>query len=113
MPAQDRARCDQAMTTQRLRRPLDQGGEHGPVRPVHVRSRVGAAQHSDLKAQQEELEVLGGGRADREWDQSEHRQKIKYSSRNDTAGSCPPPDHRWSATQPEFWNPHRADGDRG
>jgi hypothetical protein len=30
-------------------------------------------------------------------------QKIKYSNRNDTLGSCPPPDYRWSATQPEFW----------
>jgi hypothetical protein len=34
-------------------------------------------------------------------------QKIKYSNRNDTTGSCLPSDHRWSATQPEFWNPTR------
>ena len=63
MPAQDRARCDQAMATQRPRQPLDQGGEHGPVRPVHVRSRVGAAQDRDFVAQHEELDLFGGGGA--------------------------------------------------
>ena len=63
MPAQDRALGDQAMATQRPRQPLAQGGEHGPIRPVHVRSQVGAARHSDLMAQHEELDVLGGRRA--------------------------------------------------
>ena len=32
-------------------------------------------------------------------------QKIKYSNRSDTSGSCPPADHGWSATQPDFWHP--------
>jgi hypothetical protein len=37
-----------------------------------VRSRIGAAQHRDLVAQNEELDVLGGGRANRQQDQPEH-----------------------------------------
>ncbi len=63
MPAHDRARCDQAMATQCPGQPLDERGEDRPVRPIHARSRAGAAQHSDLMAQHEELDVLGGGRA--------------------------------------------------
>ena len=35
MPAQDRVRSDQAMTTQCSGQLCDEGGEHGPVRPVH------------------------------------------------------------------------------
>lgn len=31
--------------------------------------------------------------------------KINYSSRSDTLGFCLTADHRWSATQPGFWNP--------
>ena len=34
-------------------------------------------------------------------------QKIKYSNRNGTLGSCPTPDYRWSATQPRVLAPHR------
>jgi hypothetical protein len=63
MPAQDRIRSDQAMATQYLGQPPDEGREHGTVRPVHARSWVGAAQDSDLVAQHEELDILGGGRA--------------------------------------------------
>ncbi len=33
------------------------------------------------------------------------RQKIKYSKRKDTPGSFPAGDHRWSATQADFWHP--------
>jgi len=36
----------------------DEGGEEGPVRPVHAWSRVGAAEHRDLMPQDEELDVL-------------------------------------------------------
>jgi len=39
----------------------DEGGEHGPVGPVHARSWVDAAQDGDLVAQHEELDVLRGG----------------------------------------------------
>ena len=72
MPAQDRVRGDQAMATQCSGQPPDEGGEHGPVRPVHARSWVGAAQDGDLVAQHEELDVLGGGRAAHQQDQPEH-----------------------------------------
>ena len=33
-------------------------------------------------------------------------QKIKYSNRNDTSGSCPTKDHRWSAPQARLLAPH-------
>ena len=72
MPAQDRVRGDQAMATQCSGQPPDEGGEHGPVRPVQARSWVGAAQDGDLVAQHEELDVLGGGRAAHQQDQPEH-----------------------------------------
>ena len=71
MPAQDRVRGDQAMATQRSGQPPDERGEHGPVRPLQAWSRVGAAQHGDLVAQHEELDVLGGGRAAQQQDQPE------------------------------------------
>ena len=63
MPAQDRVGGDQAMATQRPGQPRDEGGEDGPIRPVHPRSWIGAAQDGDLVPQNEELDVLGGGRA--------------------------------------------------
>ena len=66
MPAQDRVRGDQAMATKCSGQPLDEGGEHGPVRPVQAWSGVGAAQDGDLVAQHEELDVLGAGRAARQ-----------------------------------------------
>ena len=72
MPAQDRVRGDQAMATQCPGQPLDECGEHGPVRPVHVRPWVGAAQHRDLVAQHEELDVLGGGRGAHQQGQPEY-----------------------------------------
>jgi len=61
MPAQDRARGDQAMGPQCAGQSPDEGGEHGPVRPVQAWSWVGAAQDGHLMAQHEELDVLGGG----------------------------------------------------
>jgi len=42
---------------------LGEGGEHGPIRPIHARTRVGAAQDGHLVAQHEEFDVLGGGRS--------------------------------------------------
>ena len=75
MPAQDRVRSDQAMATQRSGQPPHESGEHGPVRPVHARTWVGAAQHGDLVAQHEELNILGGGRAGDQQDQPEHLQE--------------------------------------
>jgi hypothetical protein len=72
MPPQDRVRGDQAMATQRAGQALYERGEHGPVRPVQARSRVGAAKHGDFVAQHEELDVLGGGRTTRQQNQPEH-----------------------------------------
>ena len=72
MPAQDRVRGDQAMATQCSGQPSDEGGEHGPVRPLQTRCGVGAAQHRDLVAQHEQLDILRGGRATQQQDKSEH-----------------------------------------
>ena len=63
MPAQDGARGDQAMATQRSRQPPDERGEHGPVGPFHAGSGVGAAKYGEVVAQHEQFDVLGGGRA--------------------------------------------------
>ena len=51
------------MPTQRSGQPPYERGEDGPVRPVHARLWIGAAQDGDLVAQHEEFDVLGGGRA--------------------------------------------------
>ena len=51
---------------------LDEGDEDGSVGPVQAWSVVGAAEHGDLVAQHEELDVLGGGRAALQQDQPEH-----------------------------------------
>jgi hypothetical protein len=72
VPAQDGVRGDQAMAPKCSGQPPDQGGEDYPVRPVQMRSRVGAAEHADLMSQHEELDVLSGGRAAHQKDQSEH-----------------------------------------
>ena len=63
MPAQDRLWGDQAVATQCAGQPLDEGGEYGSVGPVHARSWVGAAEHSDLVAEREKHDVFGGGGA--------------------------------------------------
>ena len=60
------------MTTQRAGQPPHEGGEHGPVRPVQAWSWVGAAEDGGLVPLDEELDVLGGGRAAHQQDQSEH-----------------------------------------
>jgi hypothetical protein len=71
MPAQDRARRDQALAAQCSGRPPDEGGEDRSVRPVRAWSRVAATQNGDLVPQHEELDVLGGGRATQQQDQFE------------------------------------------
>jgi len=63
------------MAMQGSGQPQGEGREHGPVRPVQARSRVGAAQDGDLVAQDEKLDVLGGGRATRQQDQSKYLQE--------------------------------------
>jgi hypothetical protein len=51
--------------------PLDERGEHGPVRPLQTRSGVDAAQHGDLMAQHGQLDVLDGGCATQQQEQPE------------------------------------------
>ena len=100
MPAQDRVRGDQAMATQCVGQPPDERGEHGPVGPVQAWSWVGAAQHGDLVAQHEELDVLGGGRAAQQQDQSEHLPEDQVQQPQRHIGIMPGrSDHRWSAAQ--------------
>ena len=60
------------MATQRPGQPPHERGEHGPIRPVHPRTWVAAAQDGDLVAQHEELDVLGRGGAAHQQDQPEH-----------------------------------------
>ena len=72
MPAQDRVRRDQAMAAQPSGQAPNERGEHGPVRPLQAGSGVGAAEHGDLVSQHEQFDVLGGGRAAQQHDQSEH-----------------------------------------
>src|ERR671921_611701 len=58
VPAQDRARGDQAMAAQGLGQQPDEGGEDCPLRPVRAWSRVGAAEYRDLMSQHEQSDVL-------------------------------------------------------
>jgi len=105
MPAQDRVRGAQAMATQRWRHTPDEGREDGPVRPVQVRSRVGAAQHRDLVAQNEELDVLGGGRANRQQDQPEHLPEDQIQQPQRHIGIMATRRSPLVSDQPEFWTP--------
>jgi hypothetical protein len=60
------------MAMQGSGQPQDEGGEHGPVRPVQARSRVGAAQDGDFVAQDEEFDVFCGGRPGHQQNQSKY-----------------------------------------
>jgi len=60
-----------AMATQCSGQPLDEGDEHGPVRPIQACSWLGSAEHGGLLPQHDELDVLAGGRAAHQEDQSE------------------------------------------
>ncbi len=95
MPAQDRVRGDQTMNPQCSGQPPHERGEHGPVRPIQTRTWVAAAQHGDLVAQHEELDVLGGGRAAYQQDQSEHPLRwcgrpVVCEGATSAARGCPP-----------------------
>ena len=72
MPAQDRIRSDQKMGSERSGQPPHERSEHGPVRPVHTWSWVGAAQDGYLVPEHKEFDVLGGGRAAHQQDKPEH-----------------------------------------
>ena len=109
MPAQDRARGDQAVAAQPRRQPPDQGGEDGPVGPVQAWSRVGAAEHGDLMPQHQQLDVLDGRRASQQQDQSQDllEDQIQQPQRHggDHARPLVTTNHRWSAACATFWNP--------
>ena len=77
------------MATQRSGQPPHESGEHGPVRPVHARSWVGAAQHGDLVAQHEELNILSGGRTADQQDQPEHLPEHQVQQRAPRGAGAP------------------------
>jgi len=106
VPAQDRVRGDQAMAPQRSGQPPNEGREHGSVGPVQAWSWVGAAQDGNFVAQQEEFDVLGGGRAGDQQDQSEYLPEDQVQQ---------PQRHAWDHAQAaiiagqrprlDFWHP--------
>jgi hypothetical protein len=77
------------VTTQCAGQPPHERGEHGPVRPIQARTRVGATQHGDLVTQHEELDILGGGRADHQQDQSEYVRKDQVQQPQRHVGIMP------------------------
>jgi hypothetical protein len=118
VPAQDGARGDQAVAPKCSGQPPDQGGEHGSVRPVQAWSRVGVAEHGDLVPEHgdlvpehEELDVLAGGRAPHQQDQSEDLLEDQVEQSQQHGGDHAEPmaaiNHRWSAVRAVFWNPAR------
>jgi hypothetical protein len=58
MPAQNRARRDQAMPAQHRWQGPDLRGEHRSIHSVQARFRIGSAQHRDFVAQHQELDIL-------------------------------------------------------
>jgi hypothetical protein len=111
MPTQDGARGDQTMATQAAGMPPDEGGEHGPVRPVHTWSRVGSAEDSDLMAQHEHLHLLEGARAAQQQAQPKHlpEDQIQRPQRHDgdRARASERAAHRWSTDVRDILEPHR------
>ena len=110
MPTQDGARGDQTMATQAAGKPPDEGGEHGPVRPVHTWSRVGSPEDSDLMTQHEHLHLLRGGRAAQQQDQPKHlpEDQIQQPQRHDgdRARASERAAHRWSTDVRDILEPH-------
>ena len=89
MPAQNRVGCDQTIGPQWSRQQPHERGEHGPVRPLEPRSRVGAAQHGDLVAQHEELNIFSGGRTADQQDQPDHLQEDQVQQRAPRGAGAP------------------------
>jgi hypothetical protein len=75
--------------------PLDERGEDGPVCPVQAGSGVRAAEHGDLVPEDEQFDVLDGGRATQQHEQSEHLLEDQYNSRSDRAAIMP---SRWRSS---------------
>ena len=107
MPAQDRVRGGQAMAVRRSGQPPDEGGEHGPVRPVQVWSWVGRRRTAtSWRSTRSSMSLLEDVRHDSRTSPSTC-QKIKYSIRSDTSGGCPTGDYRWLVAQDRLLAPHR------
>jgi hypothetical protein len=89
MPAQDRARRNQAMPPQHLRQPADEGGEDRAIRPIQARLRIGSAQHGNFVAQHQQLDVLGHRRATKQHQQVQQpdEDKVEQTQRHG-ARSC-------------------------
>ena len=95
-----------AMATQCSGQPLDEGDEHGPVRPIQACSWLGSAEHGGLLPQHDELDVLAGGRAAHQEDQSEQLTEDQVQPAQRDARIMSDHDHRWSATQFRVLAPH-------
>ena len=97
------------MATQAAGKPPDEGGEHGPVRPVHTWSRVGSPEDSDLMTQHEHLHLLRGGRAAQQQDQPKHlpEDQIQQPQRHDgdRAERRSAPLTAGQRRRATFWNP--------
>ena len=85
VPGQQRRRGDDAMPTQVAGEQAGQSGQNCPLRPTGSRSADAAAQHSDFVAQDQNLDVLGGGAAGEQPKPANTVTQIRYSSRNSTA----------------------------
>ena len=90
MPAQDRARRDQAMLPQHPGQNSDERGEHRSIRPVHPGLGVSSAQHGDFMTQHQELDILGRRRATEQQQQAQKLDKdqVEQTQRHG-ARSCP------------------------
>jgi hypothetical protein len=62
------------MPMQLARESVGQGGQEGSVRPGQARSEL-TAEHRDFVAQDEKLDVFGGGAAGEQPEPAEHRDR--------------------------------------
>jgi hypothetical protein len=82
------------MATQCSEQPPDEGGEHGPVRPIQARSWVDAAQDCELVPQHHELDVLSGERTTHQAQRSGQAPEMGPERGVVTVGLvATPPDH--------------------
>jgi hypothetical protein len=94
------------MTAQHSGQPLDKGSKHSPVRPVHARSWVGAAQDGYLVPEHEEFDVLGGGRAAHQQDQPEYVREDQVEQTGRHVGDhAQPAITAGQRPRPDFWHP--------
>jgi hypothetical protein len=86
----------------------DEGGEHGPVRPIQARSWIGATQDGDLVPQHKQLDILGGGRTAHQQDQPKHLPEDQVEQAQRHAGIMSDRRSPLAAALGEFWHPARA-----